>query len=101
MYYFNESLAIALVFGDTCNSNNNCMVIINSTRKCYTEADADKAGGQGHFEYNLFRNNCEHFATWCVTGRKLSLQERKFTMVFWMFLKSGFYDISDEFVHRK
>jgi hypothetical protein len=25
MYYFNESLAIALVFGDTCNSNNNCM----------------------------------------------------------------------------
>ena len=70
-------------------------------KRAIAEADADKAGGQGHFEYNLFRNNCEHFATWCVTGRKLSLQERKFTMVFWMFLKSGFYDISDEFVRNE
>ena len=70
-------------------------------KRAIAEADADKAGGQGHFKYNLFRNNCEHFATWCVTGRKLSLQERKFTMVFWMFLKRGFYGISDEFVRNE
>jgi len=24
--------------------------------------------------YNLFRNNCEHFSQWCVTGRKRSRQ---------------------------
>lgn len=70
-------------------------------QRAIAEADADKAGGQSQFKYNLFRNNCEHFATWCVTGRKLSLQVRKFTMVFWMFLKSGFYDISDEFVRNE
>lgn len=27
-----------------------------------------------HFKYNLFKNNCEHFATYCVTGIKISLQ---------------------------
>lgn len=61
-----------------------------------SEANADLEGGKGQFKYNLFKNNCEHFATWCVTGRKLSLQERKFTMVLWMFLRSGFHGISDE-----
>lgn len=64
--------------------------------RALAEAEADMAGGKGKFVYNLFRNNCEHFATWCVTGRKLSLQERKFTMVFWMFLTSGFRGVSDE-----
>jgi hypothetical protein len=24
--------------------------------------------------YNLFRNNCEHFSQWCVTGRRRSWQ---------------------------
>ncbi|XP_071156769.1 uncharacterized protein [Mytilus edulis] len=61
-----------------------------------SEANADLKGGKGEFKYNLFKNNCEHFATWCVTGRKRSLQERKFSMVFWMFLRSGFQGISDE-----
>lgn len=27
--------------------------------------------------YNLFSNNCEHFATWCLTGQKRSLQVEK------------------------
>lgn len=27
-----------------------------------------------HYKYNLFENNCEHFATYCVTGVKISLQ---------------------------
>ncbi|CAG2234656.1 unnamed protein product [Mytilus edulis] len=61
-----------------------------------SEANADLKGGKGEFKYNLLKNNCEHFATWCVTGRKRSLQERKFSMVFWMFLRSGFQGISDE-----
>ncbi|XP_063422649.1 uncharacterized protein LOC134707081 [Mytilus trossulus] len=61
-----------------------------------SEANADSKGGKGQFKYNLFKNNCEHFATWCVTGGKRSLQERKFSMVFWMFLSSGFQGISDE-----
>src|SRR5919202_4256550 len=28
----------------------------------------------GESEYSLFDNNCEHFATWCKTGRKRSEQ---------------------------
>lgn len=28
----------------------------------------------GKAEYNLFENNCEHFATWCKTGKKRSEQ---------------------------
>jgi hypothetical protein len=28
-------------------------------------------------EYSLPRNNCEHFATWCVTGRRKSGQVRR------------------------
>lgn len=32
------------------------------------------------FRYNLFSNNCEHFATYCATGHKLSLQVLKFQL---------------------
>ena len=28
-------------------------------------------------DYSMARNNCEHFATYCVTGKKKSLQVRK------------------------
>ena len=28
-------------------------------------------------DYSMVRNNCEHFATYCVTGKKKSLQVRK------------------------
>ncbi|MFI4978321.1 MAG: lecithin retinol acyltransferase family protein [Solirubrobacterales bacterium] len=28
----------------------------------------------GHSGYDLFSNNCEHFATWCVTGEHSSAQ---------------------------
>lgn len=34
----------------------------------------DTLGGAG---YNLVSNNCEHFASWCVTGKKKSFQVRK------------------------
>lgn len=32
------------------------------------------------FRYNLFSNNCEHFATYCATGHKLSLQVLQFKL---------------------
>nr|WP_308012756.1 lecithin retinol acyltransferase family protein [Nocardioides nematodiphilus] len=37
-------------------------------------ARAESHLGEGG--YRLFRNNCEHFATWCVTGRHTSTQVR-------------------------
>lgn len=32
----------------------------------------------GETKYDLFTNNCEHFATWCKTGRNESEQLRRF-----------------------
>ncbi len=39
------------------------------------EKHLDKTG------YSLFRNNCEHFATYCKTGKKSSLQVKKYVRV--------------------
>ena len=36
----------------------------------------------GETGYNLVTNNCEHFAEWCKTGNKKSLQTRKAIGVF-------------------
>lgn len=30
--------------------------------------------------YNLFKNNCEHFATWCKTGKAFSVQSGQRTI---------------------
>ncbi|QDX97098.1 hypothetical protein EGD00_08395 [Pectobacterium carotovorum subsp. carotovorum] len=36
----------------------------------------------GEDKYNLFTNNCEHFATWCITGNSRSAQvERRIKQV--------------------
>jgi hypothetical protein len=70
-------------------------------KRAIAGADADKAGGQGHFKYDLLRSNCEHFATWCVTGRKLSIQVHKMIMVLWMLFKCVFLDINGEFVRNE
>ncbi|CAC5417124.1 unnamed protein product [Mytilus coruscus] len=64
--------------------------------RAIAEADSDGEGGKGEFVYDLFVNNCEHFATWCVTGKKLSLQVRKVGMIVKMFFRSGFRGMSDE-----
>lgn len=48
------------------------------------------------FNYHLFSNNCEHFATYCVTGHRFSLQVSKFKLVFGMLLRTGFRGISNE-----
>lgn len=34
----------------------------------------------GSVGYSLVRNNCEHFATWCCTGRKASAQVRRWAL---------------------
>ncbi|XP_052775099.1 uncharacterized protein LOC128213444 [Mya arenaria] len=49
-----------------------------------------------NFSYNVFRNNCEHFATYCVTDKPFSIQVVKVRMVLKLFLSSGFRGISDE-----
>jgi hypothetical protein len=38
----------------------------------------------GSRDYHLVRNNCEHFATWCCTGRAASSQVRR-----WMLAAQG------------
>lgn len=35
----------------------------------------------GSGDYDLFRNNCEHFASWCVTGNASSRQVQRVTWV--------------------
>lgn len=39
-----------------------------------TEVVARAEGSIGDADYHLFDNNCEHFATWCVTGHARSKQ---------------------------
>ncbi|MFT4286021.1 lecithin retinol acyltransferase family protein [Nocardioides sp.] len=34
----------------------------------------------GSTDYHLIRNNCEHFAAWCRTGRARSSQVRRWTL---------------------
>jgi len=34
----------------------------------------------GSLGYHLVRNNCEHFAAWCATGRAVSSQVRRWTL---------------------
>lgn len=39
-------------------------------QRCYEKSTKDP----DFYKYNLFSNNCEHFATYCATGRMYSLQ---------------------------
>lgn len=50
----------------------------------------------GNYKYDLFDNNCEHFATYCVTGQNVSVQVSKFRLTWTLFWSSGFVGISDE-----
>ena len=47
-------------------------------KKRFTPTDiierAAHAVGSGFCGFNLIDNNCEHFATWCVTGKRQSMQ---------------------------
>lgn len=48
------------------------------------------------YRYNLFNNNCEHFATYCATGRNISVQATKLRLGWQLFWESGFIGLSDE-----
>ena len=50
----------------------------------------------GNYKYDLFDNNCEHFATFCVTGQNFSVQVTKFRLTWKLFWSSGFVGISNE-----
>ncbi|XP_071139222.1 uncharacterized protein [Mytilus edulis] len=53
-------------------------------------------GDQHEFRYNVIDNNCEHFASWCVTGRRLSIQIRKATVVFKILVQNRLRGLSNE-----
>jgi Lecithin retinol acyltransferase len=46
----------------------------------------------GEHQYNLLYNNCEHFATWCKTGKSESLQIANFIPVLKHLNPDGLYD---------
>lgn len=50
----------------------------------------------GNYSYNLLANNCEHFATFCATGKQFSVQVSKFKLMCDMFFKTGFLGFNDE-----
>ncbi len=47
------------------------------TRLSADEAIANAESRLGSSGYHLVRNNCEHFAAWCCTGRAASTQVRR------------------------
>ncbi|XP_063438279.1 uncharacterized protein LOC134719199 [Mytilus trossulus] len=58
-------------------------------------------GDQHEFRYNVIDNNCEHFASWCVTGRRLSIQIRKATVVFKILVQNRLRGLSNEILRNK
>ncbi|XP_052097579.1 uncharacterized protein LOC127732566 isoform X1 [Mytilus californianus] len=56
---------------------------------------------QEEFRYGVIDNNCEHFASWCVTGRRLSIQIRKARIVLKIFFRKRFHGLSDELLRNK
>ncbi|XP_048741349.2 uncharacterized protein LOC125655199 isoform X2 [Ostrea edulis] len=66
--------------------------IVCRAKKFINEADPNRK----NFDYHLLGNNCEHFATFCVTGKRFSIQVRKFVMIASIFVRRGFRGISDE-----
>ncbi|XP_052097580.1 uncharacterized protein LOC127732566 isoform X2 [Mytilus californianus] len=58
-------------------------------------------GDQHEFRYSVIDNNCEHFASWCVTGRRLSIQIRKATVVLKILLRNKFRGLSNELLRNQ
>jgi hypothetical protein len=50
------------------------------TRLSADEAVANAESRLGSSGYHLVRNNCEHFAAWCCTGRAASTQVRRWVL---------------------
>ncbi|XP_061163618.1 uncharacterized protein LOC133172683 [Saccostrea echinata] len=53
------------------------------------------------YKYDLFDNNCEHFATHCVTGQNFSVQVTKFRLTWKLFWSRGFVGISNELTRNE
>ena len=53
------------------------------------------------YKYNIFDNNCEHFATYCILGRKVSLQASKAKLTYKIWCKGGLKSISSEIDRNK
>ena len=78
-----------------------CVVVY---RHRYTKMQTiERAQNEWYFEkkskkykYDLLINNCEHFATFCVTGKGFSVHMTKLKLTCRLFLSSGFVGISDE-----
>ena len=51
---------------------------------------------EAKFEYHLFKSNCEHFATWCVTGQRGSVQVGKLILTMKLLWSVGLRGIGDE-----
>ena len=58
-------------------------------------------GKDEHFRYHLKRNNCEHFATWCVLDTNVSIQVKKLIMVKKLAFLRGWRSLSIEWVRNK
>ncbi|XP_063402793.1 uncharacterized protein LOC134686888 [Mytilus trossulus] len=60
-------------------------------------------GAKEEFAYDIWDNNCEHFVSWCVTGKKLSIQIRKAVVVFKICfqLQKGLRGLSDELLRNQ
>ncbi|CAC5361793.1 unnamed protein product [Mytilus coruscus] len=74
-----------------------------SPREVVKRAIGALRGAKEEFRYDVFDNNCEHFASWCVTGRRLSIQIRKYKVVRKIFVKlhKGFRGLSDELLRNQ
>lgn len=71
--------------------------VVKYNRRFSPEVTISKANNyEEEFTYNLCRNNCEHFATKCVTGQSISVQVSKLRLAWKLFWSSGFIGISDE-----
>lgn len=68
---------------------------VKRAKRCLKGGDVDNQS-IADYKYHLFENNCEHFATYCVTGEEFSIQVTKFRLTSKLFWTSGFIGISDE-----
>ena len=67
----------------------------------YLDHEKNEKNKNKSFKYHLFDNNCEHFATYCVTGNRFSIQVTKFRLTVKLFFKRGFFGISNEMIRNE
>lgn len=48
------------------------------------------------YKYNLLKNNCEHFATYCATGLNFSVQVSNIKLTWDLLKRDGFVGVSNE-----